>query len=145
MISNPFWTEKSTGYYFWIKNGHKNSYQKNLKITKISTNATFNFTEVFSKDDVSFFWWTVTLKELAFVIKVRLFSFLAGIMHSSMSVSRPLIAASRALFFSFASVISTSLSFCLRLFSCETVGFFFLQCYNVSRMCQLTAFQHLVG
>ena len=66
-----------------------------------------HFTKMFSKNDVSFFWQTVTLKNLAFVNKIRLFSFSAAILYSSMSVSWLLIAASKALFFSFTSAISS--------------------------------------
>ena len=55
----------------------------------------------FFLETMFFFWWTVTLTELAFVNKVRLFSFSAAILYSSMSVPKLLIAASRTLFFLF--------------------------------------------
>ena len=71
----------------------------------------------FFLETMFFFWWTVTLTELAFVNKVRLFSFSAAILYSSMSVSKLLIAASRTLFF-FISAISVW-GFC------ETVAFLF--------------------
>ena len=91
----------------------------------------------FFLETMFFFWWTVTLTELAFVNKVRLFSFSAAILYSSMSVPKLLIAASRTLFFYFSNLRLRLLWNC-----CIS---FFPQCCNVSRMCWSRAFQHLVG